>query len=168
MITRAALLCAPRPTSSQVSFLALRSFDAIPTLFSLARRHVGESLAAFEFLDAASLALVLHHIEVSTLVPKGLDPGDLPWNLRWESVHGRSLPLFPAPKEEARDSPGDASCGSHARLLLLPLPQDTRHPVPASEASQFVLVESSGCNERHDREKASSAGAVGGGGLGSR
>ena len=42
-----------------LAFLGLSSFDAVLAAYAAARRHLGETLSAVEFLDRASMDLVI-------------------------------------------------------------------------------------------------------------
>jgi len=55
VITKASVLCAPLPSSVNVAYLAVESFDHVRKLFAEARGHLGEILSAFEFIDSACL-----------------------------------------------------------------------------------------------------------------
>lgn len=61
-ITAAALLCSPLPVDRNVAFLSLSSFDACLKTLWLARKHLGEILSAFEFLDKEALDLTLKYV----------------------------------------------------------------------------------------------------------
>lgn len=62
VITRASILCPRKPTSVQVLFLALRTYDEVLRAMKLARTHLQEIISAIEFQDIESLNLVLKHI----------------------------------------------------------------------------------------------------------
>jgi D-2-hydroxyglutarate dehydrogenase len=55
VITRAAVLCAPLPSSINVAYLAVESYENVRLLFSEARAHLGEILSAFEFIDQSCM-----------------------------------------------------------------------------------------------------------------
>lgn len=61
VISACTLACPTAPTSTQVAFLGLSSFDAVLTAYSMARRHLSEVLSACEFLDHESYSLVTRH-----------------------------------------------------------------------------------------------------------
>jgi D-2-hydroxyglutarate dehydrogenase len=61
-VTAVALQCAPRPASVQLALLACPTFGAVQAVLALARARLGEVLSAFEFLDAASMAMVVAHL----------------------------------------------------------------------------------------------------------
>jgi FAD/FMN-containing dehydrogenase len=61
-ITAASVLCPPLPATRNVAFLSLPSFDACLKTLALARKHLGEILSAFEFLDKEALDLTLHYV----------------------------------------------------------------------------------------------------------
>ena len=63
VVTAVAVQCAPRPSSVQLCFLALPSYEAVQDVLSRSRRMLGEILSAVEFLDAASMDLVMGHLE---------------------------------------------------------------------------------------------------------
>eukprot|EP00326_Haptolina_ericina_P000810 CAMPEP_0181211666 /NCGR_PEP_ID=MMETSP1096-20121128/23921_1 /TAXON_ID=156174 ORGANISM="Chrysochromulina ericina, Strain CCMP281" /NCGR_SAMPLE_ID=MMETSP1096 /ASSEMBLY_ACC=CAM_ASM_000453 /LENGTH=378 /DNA_ID=CAMNT_0023303109 /DNA_START=842 /DNA_END=1978 /DNA_ORIENTATION=+ len=59
-VVTACALALPRASSSvQLAFLGLDSFDAVLRAFSAARRDLGEVLSAVEFLDRASMEIVV-------------------------------------------------------------------------------------------------------------
>ena len=58
VITGCAIACPRAPTSTQLAFLGLESYDAVLATFGAAKRDLGEVLSAVEFLDAASYELV--------------------------------------------------------------------------------------------------------------
>ena len=62
VITAVALLCPPRPAAVHVAYLACPSFAAATATLALAKRHLGEILSAFEFLDRASLEVTLEYL----------------------------------------------------------------------------------------------------------
>lgn len=59
VVTKAAILCPPRPKACHVSFLACRSFGDVLDVFRRAKSDLGEILSAFEFLDKESLHIYL-------------------------------------------------------------------------------------------------------------
>jgi len=71
IVTRVALLAAPRPAAVNVALLGVATFDRARALLRLARRRCGEVLSAVEFADQAALALALEALE-------GLGPLPLP------------------------------------------------------------------------------------------
>jgi len=68
VITKAAILLAPKPASVKVAFFGLKSFEDVIRLCRLARSQLCEVLSAFEFMDEASVAIVLRHIP-NTVLP---------------------------------------------------------------------------------------------------
>ncbi|KAI8808718.1 hypothetical protein BJ742DRAFT_677575 [Cladochytrium replicatum] len=65
VVTAVSILTPPRAKSTNVALLALPSFDAVQTLFRLAKQNLSEILSAFEFWDSAALKLArntLHHV----------------------------------------------------------------------------------------------------------
>jgi len=58
VVTGVALALPKAPTSVQLAFLGLESYEAVLECFSAAKRDLGEVLSAIEFLDAESYALV--------------------------------------------------------------------------------------------------------------
>ena len=63
VVTAVALLAPPRPKAVQVAFLACPDFPAVLATTGRARAELGEILSACEFLDAASLALVVSKLD---------------------------------------------------------------------------------------------------------
>jgi D-2-hydroxyglutarate dehydrogenase len=59
VITGCSLALPPLPSSVHLAFLGLSSFDAVLAAYAAARRHLGETLSAVEFLDRASMDLVI-------------------------------------------------------------------------------------------------------------
>lgn len=57
IVTGVSVLCPPKPSSVNVAWLGLDSFEKVPELFRKSRAHLGEILSAFECMDAASLNL---------------------------------------------------------------------------------------------------------------
>jgi D-2-hydroxyglutarate dehydrogenase len=62
VITKIALVAPPRPIATNVAFAAAPSFDAAVAAMRLAKQSLGGALSAFEFLDRASLELVLREL----------------------------------------------------------------------------------------------------------
>ena len=54
MITGVAIAVPTAPSSSQLAFIGLDSFDSVLKCFQKAKRDLGEILSAVEFLDAES------------------------------------------------------------------------------------------------------------------
>ena len=63
VITKVALAAPPRPTATNVVFAGAPSFAAAVAAMRLAKRSLGGALSAFEFLDRASLELVLRELK---------------------------------------------------------------------------------------------------------
>jgi FAD/FMN-containing dehydrogenase len=61
IITAVSLLCPIKPSSVNVAFLGVESFDKVQDLYLEAKKQLGEILSAFEFLDRGSMELVLKH-----------------------------------------------------------------------------------------------------------
>lgn len=57
IVTGVSVLCPPKPSSVNVAWLGLESFEKVPELFRKSRGFLGEILSAFECMDAASLNL---------------------------------------------------------------------------------------------------------------
>lgn len=55
VITAVALLCPPYPVSQQAAWLACESFADVVQVLRIAKRLLGESLAALEFMDATTV-----------------------------------------------------------------------------------------------------------------
>jgi D-2-hydroxyglutarate dehydrogenase len=68
VITKVALLLAPKPASVQTSFLALRSYQDVVKLLNIAKMHLGEILSAYEFIDSETFQIILKHI------PRAVNP----------------------------------------------------------------------------------------------
>lgn len=62
IITKVALLCPVKPSSVQVTYLAVPSFQHAQKVFQKAKQHLGEILSAFEFLDHHSLIITLKNL----------------------------------------------------------------------------------------------------------
>ena len=62
VITKIALVAPPRPIATNVAFAGAPSFDAAVAAMRLAKQSLGGALSAFEFLDRASLELVLREL----------------------------------------------------------------------------------------------------------
>jgi D-2-hydroxyglutarate dehydrogenase len=63
LITAAAVACPARPSSVQLAFLAVPSFEAVRDVLRGARRMLGEVLSAVEFLDAESMRMATAYLE---------------------------------------------------------------------------------------------------------
>jgi len=63
VVTRVALLAAPRPSSVNVAMFGVESFDKLRLLLRLARGKCGEILSAVEFADAAAMDIALTNLE---------------------------------------------------------------------------------------------------------
>jgi D-2-hydroxyglutarate dehydrogenase len=64
VVTKVALLCPRLPQSKCASFLACQSFDQVCESLTLAKSHLGEILAAFEFMDGPVLEIVQHQSDI--------------------------------------------------------------------------------------------------------
>ena len=62
VITKIALVAPPRPIATNVAFAGAPSFDAAVAAMRLAKQSLGGALSAVEFLDRASLELVLREL----------------------------------------------------------------------------------------------------------
>lgn len=62
IITKVAMLCPIKPSSVQVAYLAVPSFQHAQQVFQKAKQHLGEILSAFEFLDHHSLIMTLKNL----------------------------------------------------------------------------------------------------------
>ena len=62
VITKIALVAPPRPIATNVAFAGAPSFRAAVAAMRLAKQSLGGALSAFEFLDRASLELVLREL----------------------------------------------------------------------------------------------------------
>jgi len=62
VITKIALVAPPRPIATNVAFAGAPSFRAAVAAMRLAKQSLGGALSAFEFLDRASLELVLRQL----------------------------------------------------------------------------------------------------------
>lgn len=62
VITKVALLLAPKPLSVQTAFLACGSYEKVVKTLVLAKKHLGEILSTFEFLDSPTLNVILKNI----------------------------------------------------------------------------------------------------------
>ncbi len=71
IVTRVALLAAPRPASVNVALLGVASFDHCRALLRLARARCGEILSAVEFADGAAVGLALDQLEGLGPLPLG-------------------------------------------------------------------------------------------------
>lgn len=61
IITGISILCPPKPTAVNVSFLGLESFEKVQQTFVRAKKELAEILSAFECMDAKSQDLVAQH-----------------------------------------------------------------------------------------------------------
>lgn len=68
IVTAVSILCPAAPQSTSVVYLAVPSFPAALSVLGQARTRLGELLSAFEFVDRASLDVVLTHL------PNARDP----------------------------------------------------------------------------------------------
>lgn len=101
VVTGCAIALPRAPTSVQLAFLGLSSFEAVLACFGAARRDLGEVLSAVEFLDAESYELVNRHLGGR---PPPLAPGSRHYmllelsgrcvcsGLRWIATDGRGWP----------------------------------------------------------------------------
>jgi FAD linked oxidases, C-terminal domain len=62
IITKVAIQCAPLLPCNATAFMAVPSFEHAQQAHHLARKHFAQTLSAFEFLDQASVDLVLQHV----------------------------------------------------------------------------------------------------------
>lgn len=62
IITKVAIQCPAKPSSVQVTYLAVPSFQHAQKVFQKAKQHLGEILSAFEFLDHHSLIITLKNL----------------------------------------------------------------------------------------------------------
>lgn len=62
IITKVAMQCAPDLPFKATAFMAVPSFEHVQTAHALARQHFCQTLSAFEFLDRASIDLVIEHV----------------------------------------------------------------------------------------------------------
>ena len=69
IITRASIACVPRATQAHTVALAVERFECVPKLLSAAKKHLGNSLAAFEYMDANSIRITqqLDHIASASI-----------------------------------------------------------------------------------------------------
>jgi len=63
VITALSIATPPRPSSVNVAFLGVKSFDAVLATLRRARSMLGEILSAVEFEDSTCMRLVLQHLE---------------------------------------------------------------------------------------------------------
>lgn len=63
VITRAVITCPPRPRSVNLAFLACDSFANCISVLKSAKLELGEILSSFEFLDQATLRMVVKHLK---------------------------------------------------------------------------------------------------------
>lgn len=59
VITKVALLLAPKPSSVHVAFLGCTSYEKVVKALTLAKNSLGEILSAFEFIDSPSMEIIL-------------------------------------------------------------------------------------------------------------
>lgn len=67
IITGISILCPPKPTSVNVAFLGLESFEKVQETFVQARSQLSEILSAFECIDSGSLNQVAEHKDSAPL-----------------------------------------------------------------------------------------------------
>lgn len=65
VITKVAMLLPSNPTSVKLAFLRCGSFDKVLEIFRKAKASLGEILSAYEFMDAATMDLVLDHLPMA-------------------------------------------------------------------------------------------------------
>ena len=90
VITGVALQCRPKLPVQQTAWLALRHWQQVPTVISKAQRHLGEILAAAEWMDGTAVSLVAAthpDLHIPLLVPEHGNNDD--------SIH--KVPLSPLP-----------------------------------------------------------------------
>ena len=63
IITKVALLLAPKPTSTNTAFLACDSFENVGKILKKAKEHLGEILSAYEFLDSTLFPIIINYIK---------------------------------------------------------------------------------------------------------
>lgn len=63
IITGVSILCPLRPKSFCVSFLGVKNYEAVQTVFVRAKKELGEILSAFEFMDLNSQKLTKHYLK---------------------------------------------------------------------------------------------------------
>lgn len=63
VVTKVSLLAPPKLSSVHLAFLACKDYFSCQKLLLEAKRKLGETLSAFEFLDSNSMDLVLNHLE---------------------------------------------------------------------------------------------------------
>jgi D-2-hydroxyglutarate dehydrogenase len=59
VITKVALLLAPKPSSVHAAFLGCTSYEKVVKALTLAKSSLGEILSAFEFIDSPSMEIIL-------------------------------------------------------------------------------------------------------------
>jgi len=59
VITKIALSCPPQSTSTNVGFFSCPTFDSVTQLLQLSKKHLGEIVSAFEYLDQESVDMAL-------------------------------------------------------------------------------------------------------------
>ncbi len=64
IVTKVALNCPPLPTSRQAVLLTCETYNDVYQIMILAKQILGETLAAFEFMDPAILKLLQKHNHV--------------------------------------------------------------------------------------------------------
>ena len=69
IITECAMLCAPFPTKKHIAMVALDSFDDVLRLLHKTKQQLGDILYAFEFMDKASLDIVLEEDPQNAVYP---------------------------------------------------------------------------------------------------
>ncbi|XP_077009487.1 D-2-hydroxyglutarate dehydrogenase, mitochondrial isoform X2 [Tamandua tetradactyla] len=65
VITAVSILCPPKPEAVSVALLGCAGFAEILQTFGTCRRMLGETLSAFEFMDAECVQLVGHHLHLA-------------------------------------------------------------------------------------------------------
>ena len=66
VVTKVALLAAPRPASVSVAVFGVESFDKVRALLRLARSALGETLSAAEFVDGRAMSLTLQTLGLAS------------------------------------------------------------------------------------------------------
>ncbi|WPK24704.1 hypothetical protein PUMCH_001987 [Australozyma saopauloensis] len=71
VITGVSILCPSRPTSTNVAFLAVSSYETVQKVFVGARKELSEILSAFEFMDGKSQLLTGRYLKADHPIESG-------------------------------------------------------------------------------------------------
>ncbi len=65
IITKCAINCPPKPSSINLAYLGLSSFDNVLTTFQKAKAFLGEILSSCEFMDGEAIDCVTNNLDLA-------------------------------------------------------------------------------------------------------